>query len=293
MKKAGYVALLGLPNAGKSTLTNALVGEKVSIVTPKPQTTRGRVLGLLCEDSAQIIFVDAPGYIESEAGLNPFLKAELQSVLQDADMLLVVLNLDAENNAEIDAILALARASHRPWMAVITKADKGLEHRTLIIKSKLNGEPAVVGSALKKPHELREQILPWVKEHLPEVEEFYFPEDDYTTQNLRQMSAEMIREQCFEYLHQEIPYGLAIRIEKFVEEDIVKIYAQILVEKENHKGMVIGKSGEMLKRIGSSARRDLEKLVGRQVFLQLHVDVQLNWQKNPRVLKELGYVITE
>lgn len=314
-KRSGLVGLIGLANAGKSTLTNALVGEKVSIVSSKPQTTRTRVQGLLTEGLTQIVFVDTPGWISGEAespvseglrlsrepsevaSLNHLLAEELTQALDDVDMLIVLLNVDAKPIERLETILSLARAANKPRLVLVNKMDllesEPQRSETLARLEKwLEGEPHFFISALKGAHAIREPALRWIREHLPPVEEFYFGTDEYTTQTLRQMAAEIVREKCFEFLHQEIPYGLAVKIEKFEEADdqssVTKIFAQLVVAKENHRGMVIGQGGLMLKRIGTAARIELERLIGGRVYLALHVDVQRNWQKDSARLRELG-----
>lgn len=295
--KVGYIALLGLPNAGKSTLVNTLVGEKVSIVTSKPQTTRQRILGVRTQGESQMIFVDAPGWIHTAHGLNSFLQQELKDVLEDADLILAVLNIDEKSPEDLEGIIEMAKMGGKPWMAVLNKSDLGFDNRIAILRGKLSDAkiPVVSGSALKYGVELAEQIIPWIEQNLPQADAFLYEKDDYTGQTVRQMAAEIVREKCFESLFQEIPYGLGVRIEKFNENEskVVKIHAEILVSKENHKAMVIGKGGETIKKIGILARQDLEKLLGRQVHLELHVSAKKDWIKDPRVMKELGYVRPE
>lgn len=295
--KAGFVGLLGLPNAGKSTITNALVGEKVSIVTSKPQTTRKRIVGIYNDERMQALFVDAPGIVSSASGLNQFLEKEYQDVVQQSDALIVVLNLDAKRPEQLDDVLEIAEASKKPWVAVINKEDLPQFHRVMILREKVKalGKPVVVTSALRSPEALREVMLEHLYNMLPESPAPLYGEDLYTLSNLKEMAAETIREKCFEYLHQEIPFGLAIRILRFVENEgnTVKIYAELLLAKENHRAIVIGQEGQKLKVIGMAARKDLEKIYGRKVFLDLHVNVRKNWAKNANIMKELGYVHPE
>ena len=294
---AGFIGLIGLPNAGKSTLANALVKEKVSIVTAKPQTTRQRVLGIVSDEEAQILFVDAPGQVKATSGLNQFLGEEYRAVIGESDALMAVLNMDHKNLDDLLAIAQTCADSGKPWMAVITKTDHPEPQRVAILRQHLEGfkVPVVATSALKAPDQARELILPLAKNLVPESPAPLFDPETFTTQNLREMAAEIVREKCFEYLHQEIPYGLAVKVKKFVEDDrrTTKIYADIMVTKDGHKAIVVGKGGSSLKRIGSLARQDLEKLVGRKVFLELHVIVRKNWARNPQILQELGYVVPQ
>lgn len=292
--RAGFVGLIGLPNAGKSTLANTLIGEKVSIVTAKPQTTRQRVLGILSDPSSQIMFVDGPGVIKSHSGLNQFLMNECQSAMTESDVLLAVLNLDCSQLESLVAIADTCQAQNKPWMVVITKMDFEKPQRVAILRDHLQKYqvPIVAVSALHQEEGTRELVLPKIKDLLPLAAAPLYDPENYTTQTLRELASEIIREKCFELLHQEIPYGLAVRMLKFVENQgaVVKIYADILVNKEGHRAIVVGRGGAQLKRIGQEARHEMEKLLGRQVYLELHVVAKKNWMKNSSLLEELGYV---
>jgi GTP-binding protein Era len=294
--RAGFVALVGEPNAGKSTLMNVLIGEKVSIVTPKPQTTRQRVTGILSDERGQLVFVDSPGMIKSTSGLNTFLQEEARDVIQNADVVVALLASDASEKS-VKELLALLGAEKKPFIAVITKADilKGTATPRFfqyLLDEKI---PFFSISSLKRPEEAKAEILQAVLPLLPESPAALFEDDIYTTQTLRELAGESIREACFENLQQEIPYGLAVKIRSFVEDEgkVVKIAAELIIEKESHKGIVIGAKGSMLKKIGTEARGLIERVVGRQVFLELHVVVKPEWFKNKSLMKELGYVIRE
>jgi GTP-binding protein Era len=293
--RAGFVGLIGLPNAGKSTLANTLIGEKVSIVTAKPQTTRQRVLGIRTEESSQILFVDAPGVIKSTSGLNGFLGAEYQSVMNDSDVLIAVLNIDFPRMEDLISIAETCSTQRKPWMAVITKSDFEKPQRAAILREQLQkfSVPIVAVSALHQKEAARELVLPLVKDLLPLSPAPLFDPEIYTSQTLREMVSEIVREKAFELLHQEIPYGLAVQILKFDEDagPVIKIYANILVNKEGHKAIVVGAGGSQLKQIGQTARREIETLTERQVYLDLHVVVKKNWAKNSMMLEELGYVV--
>jgi GTPase len=293
--RAGFVALIGEPNAGKSTLVNLLVGEKVSIVTEKPQTTRQRVTGILTTNSAQLVFVDSPGMLRSTSGLNAFLQDEFTHVVQNADVILALLPADAtEGSAK--HLLELIQKEGKPFVAVITKADllKGTQTPRffkLLLDEKI---PFFSISAMNRPEEAKDEVLKIVEPLLPASDKPLFEDDIYTTQSMRQMAGEAIREACFLNLQKEIPYGLAIRITTFKEDlKVPRIEAEILVERDNHKGIVIGAKGAMLKKIGIESRAAIEAFVGRQVHLELHVIVRPNWFKNKRLMEELGYVIRE
>ncbi len=294
--KAGFVALIGEPNAGKSTLMNALIGEKVSIVTPKPQTTRQRVMGILTTETAQLVFVDAPGMLKSTSGLNAFLREEAQDVIKNADVVVALLSSDATQQSVEDLVRTVGREK-KPMVAVITKCDllKGTATPRFfkyLVEEKISFFSI---SALKRPQEAKDEILKVVTPLLPESPAALYDGEIYTTQTLREMTAEAIREACFLNLRQEIPYGLAVRISHFKEDEgpVVKIAAEIIVEKDNHKGIVIGAKGAMMREIGSAARKEIEKFLGRQVFLELHVAAKPNWFQNKRLMQELGYVVRE
>lgn len=294
--RAGFVALLGEPNAGKSTLTNLLVNEKVSIVSDKPQTTRQRVTGILTTDKEQIVFVDAPGFVRTKTGVNEFLQAEFKDVMKNSDVLLVLLAAD-DSEDKAKELVKIARGSNRKWVVIITKSDLLSGTRTpkffkYLIEAQV---PFVSISAQSRPDEAREEVLNRITELLPESNGPLYDSEIYTTQTLRQMAAEIIREKCFELLHKEVPYALAVLINKFDETNskLTKISAEILLDKENHKGIVIGAKGATLKKIGTEARGEIEHLLGNQIFLELHVKVKEGWTKNKRLMKELGYVVPE
>lgn len=300
MKKyrAGFVALLGEPNAGKSTLMNAILGEKVSIVSEKPQTTRGRVHGLYSDAEGQIVFVDAPGTIESTSGINSFLKDEVVDVMRRADAVLVVLGADTEDKTAA-RLIQMARECEKPFTVVVTKGDLISGERapkcfpTLIA----TGAQFITVSALKREREAREEIVSRLLPLLPQAPGPLYDEELLTTETVRKLAAEFIREACFNHTRQEVPYGLAIRIAKFQEpdadSDITRIHAEILVDRASHKAIVIGAKAANLKKIGMEARKSIEKLIGAKIYLDLHVDVREGWTKNKRMLKELGYVVVK
>lgn len=293
--RAGFLGLIGQPNAGKSTLMNFLVREKVSIVSKKPQTTRRRVLGLWSSDEGQIVFVDAPGIVNAKEGLNAFLAREAREVIQDSDALVAILSVDADKPEAAEEILDLVAKSGKPWIAVITKTDiSDKAHRVNIIKSLVEargGKALSMSVRDKEAAEDREAILPDLLALLPTAPAPLYDIELFTPETERALAAEIIREKCFEHLHQEIPFGLAIRIIRFDEaaDPVPRLAADIMVAKENHKGMVIGKGGEVLKKIGTDARKDIEKLLGEKIFLELQVSVRKDWSTNKRLMKELGY----
>lgn len=295
--RAGFLGLIGQPNAGKSTLMNFLVKEKVSIVSAKPQTTRRRILGLWSGQEGQIVFVDAPGVLDVEKGLNGYLAKEAREVIADSDALVAVLSVDAAKPDEAEQTLKLVAESGKPWLAVITKTDiTGKAHRIMILKDQVEkfGKKALSISALSQDSEIdqdRDALLAELLAMLPEAPAPLYDIELFTPETERTLAAEIVREKCFEFLHQEIPFGLATRIIKFDEaaDPIPKLAIEILVAKENHKGMVIGKGGAMLKEIGTAARKDIQKLLGGKIFLELNVAVRKDWADNKRLMKELGY----
>lgn len=293
--RAGFVGLIGLPNSGKSTLMNALVGEKVSIVTAKPQTTRRRVLGVVSEKELQAIFVDAPGIVTARAGLHTYLREEALDVVAQSDVLIAVLNIDEPRFENLQEIIDLVRDSGKPWFAVIHKTDLPDLHRPQILRAKLEemGVSVVQGSALHEAEDLRELVFEKISGLLPFAEQPLFSEDLYTLSSERELCAEIIREKCFLNLHQEIPFGLAVRILLFdaTSGPSIKIHAEIVVGKENHRPIVIGREGRTLKQIGIDARKEMEKLVDRKIFLNLRVISKPNWARNPGFMKDLGYVV--
>lgn len=296
--RAGFIGLIGLPNSGKSTIMNKLVGEKVSIVTAKPQTTRRRMIGIVNKDDMQAIFVDAPGVVKAHAGLNLFLRDEAMDVMTQSDVIVAVLNIDEAKVENLDEIIALAKESGKPWIAVIHKTDLAAHiHRPQILRARLEqmGVPVVQGSSLTDAESegLCELLLEGIKPLLPAADGPLYDSELYTTSNMRELVAEIIRERCFENLHQEIPFGLAVKIIRWVEDDgpLVQIAAEIIVAKENHQPIVIGKDANVIKRIGTEARKEIVQLIGRKIFLDLNVATKKNWQKNPLFMKDLGYVV--
>ena len=295
--KAGFVGLVGLPNAGKSTLVNALVGERVGIVTKKPQTTRRRALGILNADDLQAVLVDAPGMVKAESGLNHFLEQELESVISESDVLLAVLNIDQESPDDLVTLVEKVAAAGKPWAMVATKADLPVNHRIPILRDRLQAYnvPWISGSAETAPEALREQIVAELKNLLPESQAPLYDPELYTTQTVRELVSEVIREKCFVHLHQEVPYGLAVSIKKFSEDEgpVVKIYADLVLAKENHKGILLGTGGAKIREIGTEARKEIETIMGRKVFLELYVVVKRNWYMQENFMREFGYVLPE
>lgn len=296
--KAGFVGLIGLPNAGKSTLMNFLIKEKVSIVTPRPQTTRRRVHGIWTSKEAQIIFVDAPGVVTSRPGLFEFLAHEAQEVMSESDAVLAVLSLDLKTKEEAEQILAMVKKSGKPWMAVITKADlDDKSHRAVILQdmvAQMGGKSMSISCTKTDGFQDtdRNLLLSAIQELLPESQAALYDAEMYTTENMRDLACEIVREKCFLNLKDEVPYSIAVRPIEFKEDaqPVPRITLEILVAKDNHKGIVIGKGGSLLKKIGQESRKEIEKLMGQKIFLGLNVATREGWTDNKRIMKELGYL---
>lgn len=293
--KAGFCGIIGMPNAGKSSLLNWLVQEKVSIVTDKPQTTRRRILGIKNTDQGQVVLVDAPGMIKSVKGLNAFLEKEIQEVIESSDALLLVLSLDEEKKETLSEILEIARSSKKPFMVVVNKTDiKSLERRKLLLRREFeeNHKDLKVFEISTLSAENRDLILDEILKLMPDSKAPLYDSDLLSPMNTRDLVAELIREQCFDLLHQEVPYGMAVMVTKFEEkENITRIMADLLVSKMSFKPMVIGQKGSMIKQIGIQARKEIEKLLDGPVYLDLNVVVKESWTENKRLMKELGYDI--
>jgi len=290
--KSGYVALIGCPNVGKSTLLNAILGEQLSIVTQKPQTTRHRITGILNFADAQIIFLDTPGYHRSEKLLNKAMNEIVESVWHDADVVCLMIAAD-QRDERIEREL-FDKIGPAKCILVINKADlistdefKGIAKR---YRDEWGAKELVILSALKG--EGVTTLVEAIKEKLPEGPP-YFPQDEYTEHPVRFLAAELIREQVFLQMQQEIPYSAAVEIEEFKDptesDTITRIRAAIVVEKDSQKAMVIGRGGKRIKEIGKRARGKIEELVGGKVFLELFVKVEKNWTKDPNEIRRLGY----
>ncbi|OFZ29630.1 MAG: GTPase Era [Bdellovibrionales bacterium RIFCSPHIGHO2_01_FULL_40_29] len=294
--KAGYVGLIGQPNAGKSSLMNYIIKEKVSIVTNKPQTTRRRILGIHTAEQAQIVFIDAPGVIKATKGLNSFLEKEAMDVIRESDALVAVLSLDQGTAEEAEQILEMVKSSRKPWVAVINKIDLDEKfHRVLILKEMIQkfGGKAILISTQKPEDDYRTDFLKAIEDILPEATHPLYEDDIYTTENMRELVAEIVREQCFENLNYEIPYQLAVQVRKYDEEakPCPKIYVDVLVAKDSQKPILIGKGAELIKKISQKSRQELEKIIGEKIFLEVNVVVKDNWFEHLQTMKELGYVI--
>lgn len=290
--KSGFVNIIGRPNVGKSTLINALVGEKVSIVSPKVQTTRQRVLGILNGENWQMVFSDTPGYLKPKYLLQESMMRSVNEALDDADIILYMVEV-GEHPEKHEWWMDRLKKLKVPVFLLINKVDlsdqETLERR---IKEWQAAFPfpeeriwpisATEGFNLPKLHERLLELLP---EHPP-----YFPPEQYTDRSERYLASEVVREKIFLYYKQEIPYSVEVIVQQFKEEEeIIRIMADIIVARESQKPILIGKGGLALKRIGTAARADLEEAFRKQVFLELFVKVRENWRENKNYLKDYGY----
>lgn len=291
--RAGFVGLVGLPNAGKSSFMNHILKEKVSIVSSKPQATRRRVSGIMSLKNAQIIFSDSPGFLtQSKSAMTKYISSEAQEVIKDVDVILLLIPCNQAPSPELAQLFELVRQSKKPWGVCITKLDLKPADDMLPLLKQLQEEkvPLFEFSTVKPSQQSLEEMYAYLGSVLPTSGAPLYDEDIFTTENLRDLAAEFIREPCFEFLEQEIPFGIGIRINKFDEQPkITRIEATILVEKENHKAIVIGKGGIMLKKIGQYARQKIEELLQKKVYLGLHVAHKESWTKKRAFMQELGY----
>jgi GTPase len=291
--KAGFVGLIGLPNAGKSSFLNNVLGETLAIVSHKPQATRKRVQGILSSETGQIVFVDAPGFLaKGKNAMLKFIAEEARQVIRDVDAVMLLVPCDDVNADAMIPLIDLIQAEKKPWIACITKRD--LKESAAVEKfveyCKGKGVEVFGYSVRNAAMAEKTQIINAIQGLLPESPGPLFDPELFTTETVRDIAAEMIRERCFELLKQEIPFGLAVVIDKYKEDKkMIRIDATLLVEKESHKGIVIGRGGEMLKKIGTQAREKLEKMTGEKVFIGLHVSHKQNWTRQERKMKELGY----
>lgn len=294
--KCGFICIAGLANAGKSTLTNALVGEKVSIVSWRPQTTRNKLLGIINKENYQMILIDTPGIHQVRNHLGEYMMKAVEVSLKDVDGVIYVI--DAVKGMQKEDYEFLQKnASKVPVVVVLNKEDAVTQETLFFSLNKLKdieGLRAVIPMSAKKQDNL-EPLLSELEKLIPLGPPMY-PEDQYTDSSMRFIATEIIREKALYLLDKEIPYGIGVYINKFEEreeKEIVDIDADIICEKQSHKAIVIGKGGAMLKQIATRARKDLEEMIGCQVFLTLYVRVKDEWRDNDLVLRDLGYNIKD
>ncbi len=289
--RSGFVGLIGAPNVGKSTLLNLILGQKIAITSDKPQTTRHRILGIWTDPRAQIIFLDSPGIHQAKDLLNRQLVTRAMNVLQDADVILFVVD-PGKRKEDEELVVEALREQKTPVILVINKIDLMNkvdllplidEYRQKLPLAAIVPVSGMTGSNL--PGLMKEII-----DNLP-VGPLYYPPETLTDQPERFIAAEMIREQVFRLTGQEIPYSTAVTVDEFDEsrEDLIRIRATIHLERDSQKKIVIGRGGQKLKEIGTAARREIERMTGIKVFLELFVRVQKNWSRDPQALRRFGY----
>ncbi|MGB9599280.1 MAG: GTPase Era [Myxococcota bacterium] len=301
MRRSGFVAIIGLPNAGKSTLLNTIIRQRLSIVSPRPQTTRYRIEGIYTSENTQIIFVDTPGFIRAESGLNHILQIEIEEAISSSDIILMLLepkNFTIFENPDetFERFKKRIEESKKPFIIAINKCDllkpdEIKEKKEKIYRLNLTSEIVEI-SALNNTN--IDRLIDIIERYLPEGE-FLFDPEQIAIKSERFIAQEMIREQLFYLLKKEIPYECAVTIEEFDESErfsekgIVRISGVIYVARESLKPIVIGRGGDMIKKIGTQARKNIEELLGCKVFLNLKVIVKKNWNKDRFFLSDLGY----
>lgn len=290
-KKSGFVAIIGRPNVGKSTLLNFLIGEKLAAVSNKPQTTRNPVRGIYTKPQGQIVFVDTPGLHDPRDPLGNWMIKEVDKSLEGVDLIYwMVLPMPPQPYEE--KILQKIKSIKIPVILVVNQIDRFPKPEILPVLeyyAQAHHFTELIPISAKDGDQIG-LLVQKTFDHLPEQEPF-FPEDQISDQNERFIVTEIIREKLFRFTEQEIPYSTAVVVDAFNEksEKLLHIQATIVVEKDSQKGIVIGKRGDMLKRIGQAARMDLEKSLGRKIFLELYVKVVDQWKKNENSLRDLGY----
>jgi GTP-binding protein Era len=289
MTRAGIVTLVGKPNAGKSTLLNRLIGQKLSIVSPKPQSTRDRVVGILTRDDVQMVLFDTPGLLDPHYDLQRAMRAVSRTAIDDAD---VILHLVDATEPSFESLVAAAGLPNQPRAPIITAFNKADRVSPANLNTLRNDQPgasfisAANGDGIVK-------LLARLTESLPESP-FLYPEDDVSTQQVRYFAAELVRETALEQLDDEVPYSVAVEIEEFREDRTpVYIRAVVYVERESQKRIFIGSGGTKIRDIGRGARAKIEALIGSSIYLDLWVKVLPNWRKTPSALSRLGYHVPQ
>ncbi len=288
--RCGFVALIGKPNTGKSTLMNALIGEKLSITAPRPQTTRHQILGIKTTDHCQCIFVDTPGlHRDQKKAINRYMNRAAGSVIDDVDLVCVLFDARRIDEEDLAALERLPK--HENVLLILNKIDRMSKPELLPVIQRLSetapGREIIPVSALKR--ENLDHLIEEIEKRLP-VGVPQYPDDQLTDRPMRFIVAEIVREKLFRRLTQELPYALTVSVDHYRQEnDLLRISATVWVERKSQKGIIIGKGGQQLKQIGSEARADIERLVGQKVFLQLWVKVREGWSDDERSLAAFGY----
>jgi GTP-binding protein Era len=292
--KSGFIALIGRPNVGKSTLLNALVGEKIAIVSAKPQTTRSRITGIKTIDAAQLIFVDTPGLARPRSVLNRHMMQAVREAYQHVDLILLVTDVGGpEQIANDEFILQQLQDVKTSLFLVINKIDL-IDHRYIlpVIEAYQQRFPFAEYVPISALHGVNlDELMQTIVKYLPEGPR-YFPTDQVTDQAEKFLIAELIREQIFTQTEQEVPYQAAVLVEHLedTESGVLRVEATIFVERDSQKGIIIGKRGNRLKQIGRAARREIERLLNAHVYLALWVKVRKDWSENEQLIRDMGYV---
>lgn len=293
--KCGFVAVIGKPNAGKSSLVNAIIGEKVSIVSPRPQTTRNNILGIYNSPTSQIIFVDTPGINSASNELDRFMQRSVIGAVEDVSAVVVVVDV-TKGITKLERELIDTYHKTVPVIIALSKCDLISSEKiysTLLEMLELSKKCEIVPlSSLK--HRNVNTIITLVEKYLPDMNERYFDEDDYTDKPIKFLVAEIVREKALFLLSDEIPHGIAVYVERYVEGDTLDdIDVVIICEKDTHKGIILGHNGAMLKKIGHTSRLTIQKVLHKKVNLNIFVKVKSNWKNNIDILTSLGYDINE
>jgi GTP-binding protein Era len=292
--KSGFIAVVGRPNVGKSTLMNALLGQKVAAVSPKPQTTRRNQLGILTAAEGQLVFMDTPGLHQQRNKLGGLMNEEAMFALGDADVVLFIVDASIAPDEEDRrlALLLSRRRSRRPLLLAMNKidliggdelAERKAQYSSLVDAAETLPVSAATGTGLP-------ELLKMLWQRAPEGQPLY-PEDQVTDAYERNIAADLVREAALNLLRDEVPHGIAVRVDEFTErgESGAKIDATIFVERESHKGIVVGAGGSMIKQIGQAARIEIEAMSGRKVFLELRVKVKKDWRDDEKLMGQMGY----
>ena len=288
--KSGFVTIVGLPNAGKSTLLNSLVGQKIAITSKKPQTTRGAIRGILNEPEGQIVFVDTPGVNKPADKLDDYMQSEVENSLKGIDAMLLVIDI-RRKGPRADALIERLKSTSVPLILVLNKVDSLSREKVFeaINYYRLKADFADIVPVSAKTGRNTDELVKVIFSHLPEGPAYY-DEETITDQTERKLVCEIIREKALYSLNEEIPYGLAVVVDRMeYGRRLVKIDATIICERDSHKKILIGKGGDMLREIGSNARYEIQKMLGRKVFLKLWVKVSKKWRESDYLLKDYGY----
>ena len=293
IKKSGIITICGRPNVGKSTLTNALVGEKIAIVSSKPQTTRNRICAILNRDDTQFVFVDTPGLHKARTRLGDYMVDVVRKSVADVDGVMLLVEPVANIGPAEQELIGRIKQMGAPAVLVINKIDTVEEKEKLLEIMALYGQAHEWDAVLPisaQNGEGVEELLSVLAKWIPEGPQL-FPEDMVTDQPERQIMAEIVREKLLRNLDKEIPHGTAVEVTKFSQRDndIIDCHVTIYCEKESHKGIIIGKKGAMLKKVSTQARQDMEAFMGAKVYLETWVKVKENWRDNPNAIQNFGY----